>query len=316
MVDEELLDLLAQSAQSVHTVVSSSSSSSSDDKKMSRRCSVVFGRRICLCHFLEFLGADQIDHLCYPKQTVQQKMSTQPIAKGPAHVGSEAERQRDAAQHQRTATKQRAKEHEALHKLLRTTRVESAVNSKRSPSLPSVGRAFVHYKSYGLDRANSKSALANSKQKVLSAVKAQRRAVISGLPATRPLWLPHLYWRWLHSAPRAHLWRHGKKERHSAAHIEEAEEGVDFGFDGSAESQRVSREMWRVQTVLLFVFVAVLLALMVCCLLRRSVWAQWLMQRRRRRLHSKARQNEEEEDGDSSSLNISDVSQMNGNDGV
>merc|ERR1719244_820603 len=41
----------------------------SSGQDLSKKCMVLFGRRVCLCEFLDFIG---VHHLCYPKT----KMST------------------------------------------------------------------------------------------------------------------------------------------------------------------------------------------------------------------------------------------------
>merc|ERR1712228_279281 len=51
-------------------------------KKVQKRCMNVFGKQLCLCQFLDFIGAESVNHLCYPIETkMANKKLTKKLAK-------------------------------------------------------------------------------------------------------------------------------------------------------------------------------------------------------------------------------------------
>ena len=232
----------------------------SSGKQIQRRCMNIFGRRLCICQFLEFIHAENANHLCYAAKTNNQN------------------------------------------------------NKLSMQSVP-----------------DSKEA---QKQWLMNEASKVREATNNALPKERPNWLPHYFWHWLHSAPHFHVLQHKKRVpwiASSAAQYNAQAEGADYyeyeyeydeqelnaldnGDDFVGSSDNLSAEMWRIETLFLFMFIGILFCFAACCFVWRSKWGGLMRKLNEARIDRNNRLRFAkglDEDSESSSLNISDVSLLN-----
>merc|ERR1711920_26147 len=244
----------------------------SSGKQIQRRCMNIFGRRLCICQFLEFIHAENADanHLCFVSKKT-------------------------------TLTKQ---------------------NKLTMQSVPD-------------DKWGQKEWLVKEATKV-------REMTNKALPNERPNWLPHYFWHWLHSAPHFHVMRHKQRvpwiASSAAQHLqgesmdyaqaddyyeyveygmgmddEQELNALDNGDDFIGNTDNLSAEMWRIETLFLFLFIGILFCFAACCFVWRSKWGELIRELNQRRIDRNNRLKGTDEDSESSSLNISDVSHLNMN---
>ena len=253
--DEYISDLKADQfglEQVITNIVSSSG------KDIKRKCMNLFGQQICICQFLQIIGAPEAaaDHLCFPsntdtKQGTKSKTSTistppkpaKPVTASKKKVSPNTLRKRHGFE-PLEATNFLNEHHGDIDDPERRRQEREREGSKRSPLYgPHRGKEALwrwhkdvdHQRGdYGYDSQSDEIAdlmkyrmLQKEREMIISAANKIRRAVKENLPPHRPLWVPHYFWHWLHLAPHYHLHRH----RHRVPWIASSARMVNGGED-------------------------------------------------------------------------------------
>jgi len=267
-----------------------------------KRCTVLFGTKVCLCQFLHLLKVRETEHLCYPHA---------PKPPGPPL---------DVFRHH--------------HDQLKTPPPSNVFPPSKKHHHDELMAADPQKKAWMISQANKINHLVRNE-----------------LPHSRPLWVPHMFWHWLHHAPHFHLYRHKHRMSHEhlwvpdtiSAHRMAADEyeyeydafnayenddddddvyddfdafvAYDYDYDqydddgddayeimnaldGGAyqgetwrEEKRVSERMWTIQVTFVCILIAALFCIIVSCFIWRSKWGRLVRQllnnrmQRHQRLH-------------------------------
>eukprot|EP01083_Nonionella_stella_P151074 482276_1 len=163
---------------------------------LDKKCMKIFGRKLCLCEFIDWVNGKEIGgntkHVCYPS------------AHKPSAVTKKTMKQIQTAVLEKALQKEKKeiKEEERNNVLKRINAEPNRIplNTKRNDKQIKTHKVKVD------KMAQQKVEKGHSQIMKRLSPSAPTRSHVhthSGLPAMRPVWLPHYFWHWLHHFKRS-----------------------------------------------------------------------------------------------------------------